>query len=276
MKFILEESYCQAHIDLENQEPEPEMKLNPKSSTAQEFKTFTCAFVFSSLQHMQTMKELLKEAQEGNRSRDVKIGKLEKDVADLKTGLEHRDEEIGDLRSQIRELTETLTKNKRDAEKQCTDLNRNLSVKIRDTCNPALKASIENERHSRSFNLRAFNLAEAPNEKTEQTIKLIDETIKKITGLDIKIEYGHRTGQKREQDPRGVIFRFASRQDRWKVYSKRGDFFRANIPLYEDLPKVDLVEKQKHAEKIKQLYTAKHKVAFIRGKWWVDGEVYNG
>ena len=191
----------------------------------------------------------------------------------MKTGVAHRDAEINDLRAENASLREMIESNERDSDRKFADLSAKLSVLTRDS----RKASLNNERHSRSFNLRAFNIPEEANEKTERTIELINQQIKRVTGLDIEIEYGHRTGQKKtDGSHRGVIFRFASRQDRWKVFGKRGEFFTKGIPLYEDLPAADLEEKKKHSAAIKDLYDAKHKVAFVRGHWYVDGNVFNG
>ena len=230
---------------------------------------------------MNEMNLKLDEAIQGNIARDVKISQLIVDVGDLKTGVAHRDGEIEDLRRENLQLKAAIIQNQTDVDARFSELNSKILACSREST----KASLNNERHSRSFNLRAFNIPEEPNEKTDKTIKLINDTIKRITGADIKIEYGHRTGKKRVPadganqgvaQPRGVIFRFMSRQDRWTVFSKRRDFFRANIPLYEDLPEKDLEEKKKHAEAIQTLYDDHHKVAFIRGRWYVDGQEFRG
>lgn len=111
---------------------------------------------------------------------------------------------------------------------------------------------------------------------------MINATIKRITGYDINIEYGHRVGVAKrgegdaESKPRGVIFRFLSRQDRWRVLNRRKDFFKADVPLFEDLPPSDLVEKNKYAAVMKLKYQQKKKVSFFRGKWHVDDVEYNG
>ena len=280
MKLILDADYVKAQEEMEGEKEERTMELNPTSSTPTAFKNFTCAFMFSTMKHFKLMEEIkdkLDQAIEGNRARDEQITKLTEDVNDLKTGVAHRDAEIQDLQDENKRLNELIVSNKKETDQKLSDLMLNVSRKITVASQAASKASLDNERHSRSFNLRAFNIKEEANEKAEQTIRLIDATIKRITGQDIQIEYGHRTGKKKSDgSPRGVIFRFASRQDRWKVFSKRKEFFAAEVPLYEDLPASDLVEKKKHAEKIKELYRQDCKVAFIRGQWFVDGNVFNG
>ena len=121
-----------------------------------------------------------------------------------------------------------------------------------------------------------FNLPEKPAEKTAETITAINKVITEVTGEDIRIEYGHRTGKQREVGPRAVIFRFISRQERWAVLGKRKEFFKEGYPIFEDLPEEDLAEKKKHSAAIKVLHDNGDKVTFFRGKWHVNRVEYNG
>ena len=58
--------------------------------------------------------------------------------------------------------------------------------------------------------------------------------------------------------------------------AKRGEFFKKNRPIYDDLPQADLKEKQKHSAVMKLKYEQRHKTQFMRGKWFLDGIEFNG
>ena len=276
MKFTFSEAFVQAQEEMYQEEEERVMTINPVDVSAPNFKTFTCSFMFSTMKQLQlleTINKKLDAAIEGNEERDRKIRELEGSIEDLKLSVAHRDGEIEDLKEENEKLRSDFDTYKLETDQKFNTLTELVNSSRKD----AKKENLINERHSRSFNLRAFNIPEEPNEKTEKTIEKINNTIKTVTGLDIPIEYGHRTGKRKEdRSPRGVIFRFISRQDRWKVYSQRKKFFEQNIPLYEDMPEADLAEKKKHAAAIQLLYQADKKVAFVRGKWHVNGVEFNG
>ena len=59
--------------------------------------------------------------------------------------------------------------------------------------------------------------------------------------------------------------------------SKRADFFKAGFPIYDDLPAPDLAEKKKYSAVMKQKWEAgQRKQIFTRGKWFLNGEVFEG
>ena len=58
---------------------------------------------------------------------------------------------------------------------------------------------------------------------------------------------------------------------------RRDDFFKKGYLLFDDLPAADLEEKKKHSEAMKQLWAQGQKnQMFVRGKWYLNGAVYNG
>ena len=122
-----------------------------------------------------------------------------------------------------------------------------------------------------------FNIPEAANEKNTDVMEKVNLVINQVTGLDVSVEFGHRTGKPRtDGKPRPVICRIASRAERMDMMAKRSEFFTKGYPIYDDLPVVDLEEKKKHATVMKEKYELRQKTQFIRGKWYLNGEVYNG
>ena len=144
-------------------------------------------------------------------------------------------------------------------------------------CDKLSAETLTLERYTRSYNFRLFNVPEVAGESAKDVMEKVNTLIHQVTGVDLKVEFGHRTGSKRDDDsPRPVICRIASRSQKMEMMAKRGEFFTKGFPIYDDLPAVDLLEKKKHAAVIKVKYEQKHKTQFIRGKWYLNGEVYNG
>lgn len=285
MIFNFHKDYVQAQKEMDLEEEERVITIDPISANTPEFKSFAGAFMYSTLGQMKMLGDVLKELKEAKIATDARVTRLENTVLDheakittLTSSVTDLTAELADVKRELREMKQELATGKEKAEAE-------LEL-VKGKAEAAKRAAIEGERHSRSFNLRAFNIPEEADEKTPQTIALVTATIKRVTGLDIPIEYGHRVGAaprgggegEGEDDakPRGVIFRFMSRQDKWRVLNKRKAFFDAKIPLYEDLPASDLVEKKKWAGAMKVKFQQKKKVSFMRGKWHVDGVEYNG
>lgn len=195
---------------------------------------------------------------------------------DVNTAFENKDAEITDLKAdilagvtrmnQLEELITELTN------KQGLDLSA-----LKKQCKKLGEDTVTLERYTRSFNLRLFNIAESEGEKTHDVINKVNTLIHQVTGHDIKVEYGHRTGPKRNDGKqRAIICRIASRQDRAEVMGRRQQFFLKGHPIYDDLPSSDLDEKKKHSVVMKEKWANKQKTQFIRGKWYLNGQVYNG
>ena len=278
MKFIFDKAYSDAMEGLDNDEDdEKEMKINPNTVSAGDFKKFTCGFMFSTLKSMDLLNEMntkLDQAISTNSATEEKVKKLEETVTKMEEALTLKDTEI-----------EELTKKVDAAQTRMDKLDEKINIltsdqgdlgKLRKQADDIGKETLTLERYTRSFNLRMFNVPDSVGDKSTDVIQFVDEKIAEITGSDIHVEYGHRVGVKKDGKPRAVICRIASRQKKHEVMAKRGEFFRLGFPIYDDLPQVDLDEKIKHAAAMQQKWQEKQKVQFIRGKWYLNGQVYNG
>ena len=274
MKLTFDPNYVNAMKDKDST-----LMLNPSTANAAEFKSYTCAFMLDVSQSLSLLRDLnikLDTVLANYEGMISKINGLEVKVIDLETAATAKDAEILELTTKVnnQELRIKGLEEKMDAATACA-----AKVNVLDKELVLAKSScLSLERYTRSFNLRFLNIPENPNEKTEDTIKLVNRKIKDITGLDIPMEYGHRSGAKTpgSNKPRCVIARFASRQDKRLILSKRKNFFENNVPLFEDLPPADLEEKRKYAEAINRKFLANHKVAFRQGHWICDGVIFRG
>lgn len=247
--------------------------LNPTKCSAQDFKVFSCNFMFDMARSVTQIPDLLTKLDENLRNHNTlieEVSSLKTKVRDLEADASVKSDDITALQATVHEQGAELKSIKEEllAVRACADKDRKAAV----------DESLALERHSREWNVRMMNIDESPGETTPQCIDKINATIKRITGYDIEIEYGHRSGRKNEDaaKPRVIIARIASRQQRYQVLSKRKEFFNADIPIYEDLPQADLKEKLRFAKEMKKFYNAKRKVSFHHGHWYVDGNVYTG
>ena len=268
---------------MDNEENEREVIINPNEISNGDFKKHTCSFMFSTLKQFNLLSEInakLDLAIASNAATDARVTDLEESVTkirfDLDSALETKDTEIASLERKVREsdakmeqLSTTIETMKISQKVQTDDLNK--------LCRKLSEETLSLERYTRSFNIRMFNLQETPGEKAHDVISKLEQAIHEVTGVAINVEYGHRTGPKRRDGkPRAVICRIASRQQRAVIMAKREEFFKKQLPIYDDLPAADLVEKKKYADIMKEKWSAKKKVRFVRGHWEVDDVVYKG
>ena len=232
-----------------------------KSSNAAEFREFTTSFMVemnknlvclrqlpdlltslkSVLEDVSILKEDLKNIKESSQSQELEVNVIKEELKQIKL-----ENELRDLK--IQQLEEELV--------ECKNANNAL------------------ERHSRESNLRLFNVKEEANEKPEETIKKAKEIIKNTTGVDLHIEFGHRVTKYEKGSNRPIIMRVISRFQKREVLKQRSKLFQAGFPVFEDLTKMDLVAKQKHAEYMKTQYESGARVSFHSGKWWLNGKVF--
>lgn len=283
MKFIFDKTYTEAMTEMENEISEREMTLNPSTCTKDSFKDFTCGFMFSTAKQLDLIREMntkLDTAIELSQTNARHIREVTAEVATLKKDLQENvdnyDREFREVKADIatnktsiQNLDSIIEDHKRENKRE-VELLHKLIEKLQ-------KETLTLERYTRSFNVRVFNVPETPNEKQTDVMTKVNNLISEVTGKAIKVEYGHRTGALRTDNTnRPIICRIASRAEKMEVMSKRGDFYKKGRPIFDDLPAVDLVEKQKHSAFMKRMYELKHKTQFIRGKWFLDGVVYNG
>ena len=288
MKFVFDTTYVNSLL-----EAEKSAKLNGSALTfslgdnanAKDFKTFTTNFMFEISRFMEffdKLPDLMSKLDQHIKNHDqllneykkvkAKVVVVEEDLELIKTENSARDVTISSLEGKVETHEKLIADLRRDMEKSTTLLDNTMKeLKLAKSKNVSL------ERHSRSFNLRLLKLKEKPNEKTPETIKMINECITEVTGLNgFQIEYGHRSGKKSDDEPRVCIFRPQTRQDKFALLNRRKDFFDAGYQLYEDLPYEDIIEKKKWAKEIDVKYKANHRVAFRQGSWWVDGAKFSG
>ena len=283
MKFIFDQLFAEAHQEMENETPERELKINPNSVTADKFKSFTCSFMFSTLEHFNLLSVIntkLDQVILSHAATESRVLAVEEDIvsfkADMNAAMDFKDGELSDLREEVEAGKQRMLKLE-DAITQLTNKHDLDLASVKKQCNKLGVDTLTLERYTRSYNLRLFNMVEPVGEKTSDVITKVNALISEVTGTDIKVEYGHRTGPKRNDGKqRAVIVRIASRQERAVVMGKRAQFFIKGNPIYDDLPFNDLEEKKKHADAMQEKWSAKHKTQFVRGKWYLDGVVYNG
>ena len=285
MKFLFNKDFSDAQIEMEKEEPERELRINPATCSAGDFKNFASSFMFSTRTHMELLSEIntkLDKVIESNKVIEGRVDTLETDVGalkeDLTAAMEFKDQEILELRQLLKTEKERI-----DAlDIKISDLTRTQDSDNRARqvqCNKLMDDTLTLERYTRSFNFRMFNLKEAAGETTKDVIERVNQVIDQVTGgSGIQVEYGHRTGARRtDGKDRPVICRIANRLQRAVVMSRREDFFKAGFPLFDDLPAADLTEKKKHAAVMKLKWAAGQKnQLFARGKWYLNGTVYNG
>ena len=105
MKFIFDKAYSDAMEGLDNDEDdEKEMKINPNTVSAGDFKKFTCGFMFSTLKSMDLLNEMntkLDQAISTNSATEEKVKKLEETVTKMEEALTLKDTEIEELTKKV-------------------------------------------------------------------------------------------------------------------------------------------------------------------------------
>ena len=176
-------------------------------------------------------------------------------VTDLETAANAKDDEIRDLKQELRNVNKKLEDQQRDIDH------------LLKRADQSDKSNLELERHSRSSNLRVGELKENPNEDCKEVVL---SAFRKLDLGDVDIENCHRVVSKQDGKTRMMIVRFVRRTERRKVLAKRSEFFDENIPIYEDLPKEDLLVKTKYKKEIAAHYAKKDRCYFARGAWYVN------
>jgi uncharacterized coiled-coil protein SlyX len=231
------------------------IKIDPVSATKAEFACYLMHQMSENAKQITTVNESVKTLSETVTTLLNTVTTLNGKVTDLETAATAKDVEIKELQDRLRETERKLDTQERDM---------NHLMKRADQCD---KANLEMERHSRSSNLRIGGIDENPNEDCKAV------TLAVLTKLDVgnvDIENVHRVGSKEEGKTRMMIVRFVRRTERREVLVKRKEFFEKNFPLYEDLPKADLVIKKKYKKEIANHYLKKDKCYFARGAWFVN------
>lgn len=245
-KFKLTGDYLVKLAEMAN--GENVIDFNPLTATKAEFACYQMHQMMESSSQIDTLSKTINTL-------SGTVTALNDKVSDLERAANAKDVEILELKSEIVDANIKITNQTQDI-KHLLKRADQTDVNI-----------LELERHSRSSNLRIGNLPEKPNEDCKE---VVNAAISQV-GLDpIDIENVHRVGEKKEGKTRFMIVRFVRRTERREVLSKRKDFFDKNFPLYEDLPKQDLLVKQKFAKEIKDHHNRRDRCYFSRGAWYVN------
>ena len=145
------------------------------------------------------------------------------------------------------------------------------------------------ERHSRSFNIRVLGVPESEVEVTRDANgrKINPEDCREIVenilqdNFDMQhpgpyLEVAHRTGIKQTNNPRPIIARFFSREDRLSVMREaRESLKNTSYRFVDDHAKKDFLEKQRIQPYIKFLYDNGKRPRYTKGKLYSNGKFVN-
>lgn len=270
MKFIFSEKFTQNITQWEQEahdnDEELEYALKLTGNENDNFKTFTATFMFDLSRHVAKIPTLLTKMDAVLTKHDEVLNEL----SEMKV-------KVTELEDKVTELEEKITSknNELEALKKSKDQTENTIKRLEEAALNARNECNALERHSRESSIRVFNIKEEPKENPVDTIDKTKQIIKRISGIDIQVEFGHRVSKYERGKNRPVILRFVSRFQKLEVLKHRSQFFEAGYPIYEDLTKMDLEEKKRHAAEMKIKYEAGARVSFHKGKWWVDGRAFN-
>ena len=252
-----------AHSYLQNQSDETETRVfDPKSSSDTEFKEF---MVHMFLSQQATNTELLRIVGEQKETiADLTAKLTEAETANNNAHL-HRDGEIETLRQENSTLRTELTLLQDDVSTINTKYEK------------LYERSLDQERHSRSFNLRIPNQPEQTTREgrqREDCVALVKNKLAEVGLGHVQIENAHRVGPDGSDPtkPRQVIARFLFRPERRQVWLKRKQLWEKDFHIFEDYCKHDLDRKLKYAAQIKAIFDrGGSKVWFSKGFYYVNG-----
>ena len=129
------------------------------------------------------------------------------------------------------------------------------------------------ERHSRRSNIRIIGVKESDEENVEKIVQEIFST--KFARNDIEVERAHRDGRKIRANaksnpprPRHILVKVLRYKDKTDIMRRRRDCLNGEqYHIVEDLTAVDLEDKQRWAEKVRELYQRGTKLRFVGGVW---------
>ena len=159
------------------------------------------------------------------------ISKLNREIGELKTGMNFHSSEISEIRKNVGEM-------KKDSESKFNDTNKKVDdVKTK---------TVDLEDRSRRCNLVFFNFKEAPNTK-EDCEKKVDDLITSLNllnGEDAWIDRAHRLGKRKPENdskPRPIIVKFAYYKQKEKIIQSGNKFKNCEINVCEDYSKQTLL-----------------------------------
>ena len=272
--YTFSEDYIKKCAEKEDTGPTP---VNPLQCGKETFRELIAYYIVKSTQNFQDYDEKIADLENRATELEAKVSSLEDDNSNLKESLDDVTEENVDLKSKYDQLSKDM-KDRDDYVAGLTtemDKMRKQYVALSKAVNHNHDKVLANERHTRGFCLR-FNVKKVKERANEDTTAILTSEFQKVGLDDIKIENSHRVGKPRDDGKgRQIIARFHSRPERNLVLKKRKDLFKNDVQCFEDLCKEDLDEKRKYAELMQEKFDSGHKVFFSRGRWHVDGVVWN-
>ena len=237
MKFIFDGNYTKAMEEMENESEEREMHLNPSDVNTPKFITFTSGFMFSTCKQLSVLNEIngkldtVIAESEANKARIVTIeSEVDTLKSDLQAAIDFKDNEIRDLSGKLTVSNQRIDQLDLKINTLTSKQGKDLCV-LTKICDKLSAETLTLERYTRSYNFRLFNVPEVAGESAKDVMEKVNTLIHQVTGVDLKVEFGHRTGSKRDDDrPRPVICRIASRSQKMEMMSKRGEFFKKGFP----------------------------------------------
>lgn len=256
VKFTIAQSYID---DMDN--VDEQRVFHPQQASDQQFREFMVAMFMKQQSANSELSTLIKQQSETISGLNEKVTLLERDNNEAHV---HRDAEMKTL------------------QEENTSLRNQLETVINDVSNMNTKydhlydRSLDQERHSRGFNLRFPNIEECTTREArakEDCISKIKSKLELVGLGHVGIENAHRVGPEPPSPdrPRSIIVRFLLRPERKLIWNKRKEMFQKRIPVFEDLCKPDRDRKAKYADVIKGHYDAGKKVWFSRGYYYIEG-----
>lgn len=282
-KFVA--SLLESEKQAEEEESNYTVTINPKSiTTVKELVSLTTPCLFDLSRSVSVIPTLINKIDQLITRVDntlSQVNALNQKYNDLQRNVDTQKTKINQLEAENKVCQESINDLKTLSNNQQTVINalkekiRNLEENSDTKMKKCEDATLALERYSRDFNVRINNVKEEKGETPEITINKAKTLVKEVCGVDLDIEYGHRTGKAGDK-PRTIIVKLFSRLEKRKLMLKRKDMFSAGFPMFNDLPKQDLEQKLKYSAVMKEKFQNKHKVIFSRGAWFVDGVMYKG
>ena len=164
-------------------------------------------------------------------TKDEVIGKLHKEIGELKKGFDFMSTETAEIRKCVKDKTADLNQKIDSAE------NKIHSVK---------EKTVDLEDRSRRCNLIFFNFKEAGPNSSENCEDMVESCLKSLNIFgheDIWIDRAHRLGKRRQEHnikPRPIIVKFAYYKQKEKIINSGKKFRDCPINVSEDFSKETL------------------------------------
>lgn len=130
------------------------------------------------------------------------------------------------------------------------------------------------ERFSRRNNLR---LVGVPANEGENCVEFVEQMLAEHFNMaDAIVERAHRDGRGNAGRSPHILFKLLSYRDKLDIQKQsKSALNNVNFFIVDDLTKLDLTEKKKWSQQVKELYSSGTKLRFFAGKWRLNGQPYS-